>query len=94
MKNHASRASKGWELFSEGRLTKVKSSRWQWMADLRPLNGPVLGPFSTEHEAMIAEQEWHRLVETHGIALSPSKEMQSLTDAYPPPPDEVYNEKG
>ncbi|QDU76854.1 hypothetical protein Pan97_39110 [Bremerella volcania] len=30
----------------------------QWTADLSPVNGPVLGPFSTRSEALDAEVEW------------------------------------
>ncbi len=36
----------------------------QWMADLSPANGPVLGPFRTRTEALHAERIWlerHRL---------------------------------
>ena len=29
-----------------------------WTADLSPVNGPVLGPFSTRSEALDAEVEW------------------------------------
>ena len=30
----------------------------QWTADLSPVNGPSLGPFSTRSEALDAEVEW------------------------------------
>jgi len=30
----------------------------QWMADLSPVNGPVLGPFETRSAALAAEIEW------------------------------------
>ena len=30
----------------------------QWTADLSPVNGPELGPFSTRHEALSAEVTW------------------------------------
>lgn len=30
----------------------------QWMADLSPVNGPVLGPFRTRSEALAAEVAW------------------------------------
>ena len=29
-----------------------------WTADLSPVNGPVLGPFSTRSEALDVEVEW------------------------------------
>ena len=30
----------------------------QWYADLSPVDGPRLGPFSTRSEALAAEQQW------------------------------------
>ena len=30
----------------------------QWTADLSPVNGPVLGPYSTRTEALDAEVAW------------------------------------
>jgi len=30
----------------------------QWWADLSPVAGPSLGPFSTRSEALAAEQQW------------------------------------
>ncbi len=36
----------------------------QWMADLSPVSGPVLGPYPTRSLALAAEAEWleeHRL---------------------------------
>ena len=29
-----------------------------WWADLSPVGGPALGPFSTRSEALTAEQQW------------------------------------
>lgn len=29
-----------------------------WTADMGPVSGPVLGPFSTRGEALTAEREW------------------------------------
>ena len=29
-----------------------------WTADLAPVNGPLLGPFSTRAEALAAEVDW------------------------------------
>jgi len=34
------------------------TSEGQWTADLAPVNGPVLGPFSSRAEALAAEQTW------------------------------------
>ncbi len=30
----------------------------QWTADMRPLAGPILGPFSTRSQALTAEVAW------------------------------------
>ena len=30
----------------------------QWLADLRPVSGPILGPFSCRSEALAAEVAW------------------------------------
>ena len=30
----------------------------QWTADLSPVNGPVLGPFTSRADALAAEQTW------------------------------------
>lgn len=30
----------------------------RWLADLAPVSGPVLGPFSRRSEALAAEREW------------------------------------
>lgn len=30
----------------------------RWTADLRPVNGPVLGPFSRRSDALAAEHRW------------------------------------
>ena len=30
----------------------------QWTADMSPVSGPELGPFSTRHEALLAEVTW------------------------------------
>jgi len=29
-----------------------------WMADMHPANGPVLGPFTTRKQALLAETKW------------------------------------
>jgi len=30
----------------------------QWLVDLAPIDGPLLGPFSTRSEALLAEVQW------------------------------------
>jgi hypothetical protein len=30
----------------------------QWLADLAPVNGPLLGPFDTRSQALAAEEAW------------------------------------
>jgi len=30
----------------------------RWTADLSPVNGPMLGPFSSRSEALTAERDW------------------------------------
>jgi hypothetical protein len=32
----------------------------RWTADLRPVHGPVLGPFPSRSEALVAEHIWLR----------------------------------
>ena len=39
----------------------------QWTADLSPVAGPVLGPFSTRSEALAAEAAW---LETNWLVAS------------------------
>ena len=34
------------------------TSAGQWTADLSPVNGPILGPFTTRTEALNAEEAW------------------------------------
>lgn len=36
----------------------------RWFADLRPVQGPVLGPFERRSEALDAEQAW---IEVHWL---------------------------
>jgi hypothetical protein len=41
------------------RASRVEpGSRGQWVADLSPVGGPVLGPFSRRSQALHAEQDW------------------------------------
>lgn len=52
------------DLRSLGRLSICRAShvepnaQGQWLADLAPLAGPTLGPFSTRSQALAAEQAW------------------------------------
>lgn len=41
------------------RASHVEPTRdGRWVADLSPVNGPVLGPFRLRQEALDAEREW------------------------------------
>jgi hypothetical protein len=42
------------------RATHVEPGRGGWNADLRPVNGPVLGPFARRDAALEAEAQWLR----------------------------------
>ena len=52
------------ELATLGRLAISRGShvepdeQGQWQADLSPVNGPMLGPFSNRSQALTAEQDW------------------------------------
>jgi hypothetical protein len=39
----------------------------QWLADLSPVNGPTLGPFSKRSDALAAEVAW---LESHWLTAS------------------------
>lgn len=41
----------------------------QWTADLSPVGGPVLGPFLSRSEALVAERRW---LETHWLIPTPT----------------------
>lgn len=53
-------------LLSEGKPSVTRASHVEpcalgwggWIADLSPVSGPVLGPYTTRHEALAAEVEW------------------------------------
>jgi hypothetical protein len=34
------------------------NERGKWLADLSPVDGPMLGPFSCRSAALLAEQQW------------------------------------
>lgn len=40
------------------------SHEGQWTADLSPVHGPVLGPFPSRSDALLAERQW---LETHWL---------------------------
>ena len=42
------------------RASHVEPSENGWNADLRPVNGPVLGPFARRDAALQAEAQWLR----------------------------------
>ena len=52
------------DLSSLGSLTIQRGSHVEpdstgrWLADLAPVDGPVLGPFDHRSEALAAEREW------------------------------------
>jgi hypothetical protein len=52
------------DLSSLGGMTIVRASHvepnenGQWLADLSPVNGPVLGPFHRRSQALEAEARW------------------------------------
>ena len=39
----------------------------QWIADLSPVSGPVLGPFSKRSDALAAERDW---LQVHWLMLA------------------------
>ncbi len=51
-------------LFQEGKASIRRASSveptedGQWMADLKPVGGPVLGPFTLRRDALAAEVDW------------------------------------
>ncbi|APW63217.1 hypothetical protein [Paludisphaera borealis] len=51
----------------------------RWRADLRPVQGPVLGPFDSRSEALEAERAW---IEEHWLVGS-SGEVAPLSPASP-----------
>ena len=40
------------------RASHVEPNGGGWTADMRPVNGPVLGPFPTRREALEEEKRW------------------------------------
>lgn len=46
--------------FTTLRASYVEPNQNGWNADLRPVNGPVLGPFARRDAALRAETEWLR----------------------------------
>jgi hypothetical protein len=53
------------EAMRVGQVTTLRASHVEpgqdgWQADLRPVNGPVLGPFTRRDTALRAEAEWLR----------------------------------
>lgn len=62
--------SEALDLHQIGSLTIARGSHvepdviGQWRADLSPVNGPILGPFSSRSDALAAERQW---LETHWL---------------------------
>jgi hypothetical protein len=62
------------DLVALGRLSIQRASHvepdadGQWTADLRPVEGPVLGPFNRRSEALVAERAW---LEANWLATNP-----------------------
>ena len=58
------------ELQTLGKLTIRRGSHVEptpagdWLVDLSPVNGPLLGPYGKRHKALDAEIEW---LETHWL---------------------------
>ena len=56
--------SEALDLRTLGRLNIVRGSHvepdptGQWFADLSPVSGPRLGPFSRRSDALVAEHDW------------------------------------
>ena len=61
------------DLRSVGELTIRRASHVEplpdgrWLADLSPVNGPLLGPFELRYDALAAEQLW---LEQHWLSTS------------------------
>lgn len=53
--------------FTVQRASHVEPCGTQWTADMKPVNGPVLGPFDTRAEALAAETAW---IEKHVLGFS------------------------
>jgi hypothetical protein len=43
------------------------TSGGKWIADMKPVDGPVLGPFSMRSQALAAERRW---LEKHWLPIS------------------------
>ncbi len=61
------------ELSSVGRVSICRASHVEpagdgWTADLRPVGGPVLGPFARRSEALAAELKW---LGRHWLGIEP-----------------------
>lgn len=56
--------------FTIGRASHVEpTAAGQWLADLGPVNGPVLGPFPLRSQALAAEAAW---LAEHWLVPSPT----------------------
>lgn len=66
------------EAMRVGQVTTLRASHVEpgqdgWRADLRPVNGPMLGPFTRRDTALRAEAEWLRenLIPIPGAQVCP-----------------------
>ena len=57
-----------------------------WWADLKPRNGPLLGPFTHRSQALQAEHDW---LTQHVLSGPTSIPMKARSDHETPPPQEV-----
>ena len=48
----------------DNHLASAAPDKCYWWADMLPMNGPVLGPFDTRSQALVAEVAW---LEEHGL---------------------------
>ena len=47
-------------IFSDGGRVAAWTRKWncRWIANMEPMDGPVLGPYTTRQEAINAEKDW------------------------------------
>lgn len=80
------------DLSQLGRVTITRGSHveptdaGEWIADLSPVSGPVLGPFHNRSEALAAEVEW---LEQHVIVPPDALETSHGLPASVPRPGSV-----
>lgn len=60
------------------RVGRVEPAKTEWVADLSPVRGPVLGPFRLRDEALQAEREW---LARHWESLLRGSPLESRRDS-------------